>query len=119
MAERPSDEDLEAFEPVWTQAIADDAIGKKILAGGTYLESSDATVRSHEQYHGVIISVDPKEGVKVRCEGAHAGETICLPPRDRVFTRAGPGDYSPYSTGEVVTNCDFVTTWSVTAAIKN
>jgi len=36
-----------------------------------------------------------------------------------VFTRAGPGDYSPYSTGEVVTNSDFVTTWSVTAAIKN
>jgi hypothetical protein len=120
-ADKSNDEDLEAeaFEPSWTQKIANEAIGKRILAGVTYLEPDGVTVRSHEQYHGVITSVDPKQGVTVRCEGAHEGKTICLPPHDRVFTPAGPGDYSLHSTGEVVTDPDFVTTWSVAASIKH
>ncbi|MBV8565927.1 MAG: hypothetical protein JO273_10780 [Methylobacteriaceae bacterium] len=115
----PDEEDLEAFVPSWDQNVADAAVGKTILAGVTYFESGGQTLRSQEQYHGIIVSVDPKVGVHVRCAGAHAGETICLPPHTRVFTRASPGNYTLRSTGEIVTDPDFFTTWSVTPPVKN
>ncbi|MBV9246324.1 MAG: hypothetical protein JO366_16115 [Methylobacteriaceae bacterium] len=67
--EPPDEEDLEAFVPSWDQDVADAAVGKTILAGVTYFESDGQTLRSQEQYHGIIVSVDPKVGVHVRCAG--------------------------------------------------
>jgi hypothetical protein len=111
--------DPEAFTPSWDQDIADAVVGKTIIAGVTYMESDGRTVRSREQYHGVVVSVDPRVGVHIRCAGAHSGETICLPPDNKVFTRASPGDYTLHATGEIVSNPYFATTWSITPPVKH
>jgi hypothetical protein len=82
-------------------------IGKKLLVGITYLGVEGNPERSVE-FAGVVKSVDPLVYVD-----AGTGEPFTLPPEPDAFDEARPGEYRLRSTGEVVTDPDFVTSWTV------
>ena len=89
---------------------AEGLIGQYALIGFTYVAADGETVTSQVQRHGTIISADPMNGIELRCEGAHAGETIKLPPHLQVFQFANPDQYKSRTTGEVVDNSDVMAT---------
>jgi hypothetical protein len=101
----------------WDQERADLLLGKYALVGVTYTEADD-TVLSHAQYHGRIVSVDRNTGIKIECEGIWAGRTMGLPPALSAFNPTELPEYRLNSTGEVVTNADVMTTWTVAGPIK-
>ena len=84
-----------------------------MLVGITSLKADGETVMSQGQYHGRIISADPKAGFKVECEGKWKGHITGLPPHISVFERAKPGTYTLRSTGETVEDPDLVASWTV------
>src|SRR4051794_14918249 len=99
--------------PKWNQEEADDLVGRYVLVGMTYLKADGKTVKSKAQYHGRIVSADRHTGFQIRCEGKWEGRTMGLPPILDIFRPAKPGNYELYSTKEVVTDPDYLTTWSV------
>lgn len=110
----PAEGDGSDAKPAWDQDTAVGLIGQYALVGITYLAPDGETVTSQVQYHGRIISADRASGIKLKCEGVRAGETINLPPHLEVFQIADPGSYKLRSTGETVENPDVLATWSVT-----
>lgn len=101
-------------KPAWDQDDADWLIGKYVLAGITWMAADGQTVTDQSQYHGRVVAVSEKDGVRIACEGQRAGEFMTLPPDLRAFQLADPGEYRLRSTGEVVTNPDVVTSWTMT-----
>lgn len=84
-----------------------DILGKILLVGITYY-SKDNDVVKQEQFHGKVIKADVDEV----CVLQNDGSTLIL-PGDLSSTRiARPGEYKLRSTGEVVTNPDFLATWN-------
>jgi len=98
--------------PEWDAELARTAVGKTIILGVTSLDAVTNAPKSHEQYHGVIVSADGRDGVCIRCGGAHEGELFWLPADPTVFTEAPLGEYRLRSTGEVIVDPDFATQWS-------
>lgn len=89
-----------------------DFIGKYVLVGITRQEEEDSEPAC-EQFHGRVIAVEPTEGIILRLEGSRAGDEYTLPPDPSAFSPAPPGDYHLRSGGEVVSNPDFLATWTV------
>jgi hypothetical protein len=83
-------------------------VGKTLLVGITYLDSSDA-VSEEVQFAGVVTSVDPLVAIDVGKD-----EPFTLPPEPDAFDVAGPGHYRLRS-GETVVDPDFLSTWRVVA----
>jgi hypothetical protein len=98
--------------PVWDQNKADELVGLYVLVGITSVEADGQTVISQSQYHGRIVSADPK-GFKVECEGTWKGQVTGLPPHISVIEPATPGKYTLHSTGETVENPDLLARWTV------
>ena len=73
---------------------------------------SDDKVLSQEQFHGIVESL-ADELVHIRVAGS--GADFTLPPEPSAFARAKPGHYRLRSTGEVVVDPDFTTSWTVRA----
>jgi hypothetical protein len=113
MAEEHSAVGENAPKP-WNQEVADAAIGKTVLVGVTYLSPDGETVARQVQYHGVIIRADRAFGVEIQCDGEKRGEVKKLPPDMTTFTSAKAGEYHLRSTGEVVVDPDFISSWTVT-----
>jgi len=90
-----------------------------ILVGVTYLAADGKTVKSQQQYHGRIVTVDRNDGIEIACEGKWAGKTMTLPPELRSLHHARPGQYRLRSTGETIEDPDLTTTFSVTEALKS
>jgi hypothetical protein len=86
---------------------AGDVVGKTVLVGLTYVDAN-GSIREREEWCGVVVAFDSAEGVQVR---RPSGEIDTLPP---ILERAEPGDYTLRGTGEVVSNPDFVCTWTIT-----
>ncbi len=84
-------------------------IGKTVLVGITYLDSVEEIV-DQVQFAGVVTSVDPL----IAIEWGDA-EPFTLPPEADAFDAADPGEYRLRSTGEVVVDPDYVTSWTVAA----
>ena len=82
-------------------------IGKTVLVGVTYIDSSESVV-DELQFAGVVLSVDPLVTI-------HRGdlEPFTLPPERAAFDVAPPGEYRLRSTVEIVVDPDFVTSWTV------
>ena len=99
-------------QPEWDQTIADDMIGAVVLIGITYIHPEADT---QEQMYGVIDSVDEIDGFGIILSGAREGETYRLPPDLKSFERAPPGDYRLRSTGETVTDPEYISQWTVRA----
>ena len=86
-------------------------VGKRVLVGLTVRTAGvDAEL---EQFHGRIVSADAKNGLKIALLGRTEPSTCWLPPDLRSFHPAPPGDYRLRSTGEIVTDPDYLTTWFV------
>jgi hypothetical protein len=105
--------------PPWDPEEAELLIGKRVLVGITNLASDGKTVKSQAQYHGRVTKAEQGIGISLECEGAWAGKILVLPPAPTKFFPADRGEYRLRSTGEVVTDPDFVTTWSVTEPSKS
>jgi hypothetical protein len=92
----------------------DDLVGKHVLVGITF-ESSDGSETGRRQLHGTVVSARPGVGVLLALKGEADGQSYNLPPDLRAFRRAAPGEYRLRATGEVVSNPDFLATWTVVA----
>jgi hypothetical protein len=84
-------------------------IGKTVLVGKTYVRGDEAV--EQVQFHGLIEEVDERAGFALR--RADNGELEWLPPDLRAYQPAEPGEYTLRSTGEVVDDPDFISTWIV------
>jgi hypothetical protein len=82
-------------------------IGKRLLVGITYVDA-DGAVTDQVQFVGVVIGIDPV--VRIEREGSNPFQ---LPATPSDYYIAEPGEYRLRSTGELVVNPDFVTTWKV------
>jgi hypothetical protein len=86
-------------------------IGKHVLIGLTYKDTGGKVIRQ-EQKHGSVEFVDKKNGIGIRLSD---GDLYWLPPDLRSWKPAVPGQYRLRSTGEVVVDPDYLTTWIVNA----
>lgn len=85
-----------------------DILNKTILIGLTFYTPDNDFVRQ-EQYHGTVIEFDSKAILVKLSDG-----TIYKLPPDLSSTKAAlPGEYRLNSTGEVVVNPVFLTTWII------
>ena len=85
-----------------------DLLGKVILVGITYY-TCDHQLIEQKQYHGIVVRAD-EQAVVIRRE---SGEELSLPPDLRSTKPAPPGEYRLRSTGEIVVDPDFLSTWNV------
>ncbi len=88
-----------------------DLPGKVILVGITYY-THDKQFIEQKQFHGTVVRAD-ESGILIRKSD---GEETTLPPDLRSTKPASPGEYRERSTGEIVENPDFLSTWNV---VKN
>jgi hypothetical protein len=106
------DSDPEDSEADFDAVFAADLIGKYVLVG-VRIEDKRGTFKRDEQFHGTVLSADPKSGIKIALLGSRAGETKTLPPVTHVWQRAAKGVYRLRSTGEKVVDPDFTATWQL------
>ncbi|CPR93568.1 hypothetical protein PP568_06845 [Mycobacteroides abscessus] len=81
-------------------------IGARVLVGITF---RDGERSSSIQRHGIVIRCDD-EVIEIESPD---GETFTLPPAPESFSPAAPGEYRLRSTGEVITDPDYLATWTV------
>ncbi len=85
-------------------------IGKYVLAGITYRDLED-NIENITQVHGVVLRINENKGLVInQCSGK--GE-FNLPPLLEHYEEAGEGEYNLKSTGEVVTNPDYIASYIV------
>lgn len=85
-----------------------DLIGKVILIGLTYYTDDDVFIEQKQFWGTVTEANDWRILVKL-----NNGELFSLPP-DLSSTRiAPPGEYRLRSTGEIIVDPDFLTTWNI------
>jgi hypothetical protein len=85
----------------------DQYLGKHLLVGITYLDHKEKVIEKR-QFHGKITRITER-GIFVMQAN---GEEFSLPPDIRSLKPAKPGTYRLRSTGEVVENPDFISTWT-------
>jgi hypothetical protein len=100
-------------EPEWDDEFAQAMVGATILIGLTILRQNGDLDR-HVQMHGVISAAESDVGITVALAGEHQGENYTLPPDLRGFEPAAPGSYRLRSTGEVIEDPDYTTSWTIT-----
>lgn len=83
---------------------------KHVIVGLTYLNKSGKAYK-RIQYHGSVLSVDPKDGVEIWENGT--AKVQSLPPDLRAWSRAKDGTYTARTSGEEVDNVDFISSWVV------
>jgi len=83
-------------------------IGKTILIGITY-QDYKGNVTGRMQWFGTIKSYSNNKGIEVDLDGSD--EPCCIPPFASAIRPAEPGVYRLKSSGKVIENPDFVTTW--------
>ena len=89
----------------------DDVVGKRLLAGLTYVDDSDQIVERH-QVDGTILRMNEMDGLVID-QSDGAGE-FSLPPDLEALDAAIPGaEYKNRSTGQTVIAPDFVARWTI------
>ncbi|HWB24892.1 MAG TPA: hypothetical protein VG738_05400 [Chitinophagaceae bacterium] len=81
-----------------------------MLIGITFLDIDENIIERY-QTHGKIISNGDKHGLVI--EKADGTGRFSIPPGINNLHAAPPGEYHIKTTGEVVVNTDFTTTWIV------
>jgi hypothetical protein len=97
------------FVPLDQDQIAE-MIGKHILVGLTYVDQQDGPVE-YKQLRGQIIRINEKEGIVIRLH--QTGKTFALPPDIATLQKAPRGQYRLQSTGEIINDPDYLTTWTI------
>lgn len=98
-------------KPEWDEALRAKLLGSVVLVGITRVGDQETV---QEQFFGTVERADA-ESIDLRLGGTRSGELYRLPPDPRNFYPAEPGSYRLRSTGEVLENPDFTTTWTVHA----
>jgi hypothetical protein len=93
------------------QELIEKYIGKHLLIGITYLNHEGGLIEQ-KQMHGTIVRINESEGLVVQLD--YSEEFFALPPALHSIQEAPPGDYRLRSTGEVVSDPDYLTTWTIT-----
>ena len=86
-----------------------DLPGKVILIGVTYVDKQD-NLLERKQWWGVIEEASSATGIRVTLK--NSSEPCVLPPDLGAIRKAERGEYRMKDTGEVVTDPDFITTWT-------
>ena len=84
-------------------------VGKSLLVGVTVLDES-ANVIEQFQVYGDIVRADG-EGITFFRE--HSSTEFSIPPSFSNVIEADAGEYRLRSTGELVENPDYLTTWTI------
>jgi hypothetical protein len=87
------------------ERFGDEYIGRTLLLGMTWT-GPEGEFRGQEQLVGKIMVVDFDEGIVVSCEPD--GRQVVLPGDPSWVEKAPPGEYRLRSTGQVVTNPDYI-----------
>lgn len=96
----------------WDEGKAASLRGSLVLIGITYLDGTGRE-KMRLQAHGVVTEVDRHLGIAVECHGeVWRGQIARFPPDTDAWFEAAPGRYELYSTGEVVTDPAYKTTWT-------
>lgn len=98
--------------PPFDHTFASALVGKHVLVGVTYTSKS-GEFKSQDQFHGIVQKVDPKDGILLSLKGGRDGEWRWLPPDTRAFSKAPKGEYCLRSSGEVVKDPDYTSTWTI------
>src|SRR5262245_54337385 len=85
-------------------------VGKYLLIGITSLDH-EGNLIEQRQFHGRIVRVNEHEGIVVKLSGS--GDEYALPPDLNFLQEAPKGEYRLHSTGEVVTDPDLLTSWTI------
>ena len=107
-----NDRPTEAPPSSWDEKFAADLVSKTLLVGVTYLDAGGSPVEQ-VQFHGIVVEADRGCGVTIICQGEQVGRRFTLPPHLEAIEPAEPGEYRLRSTGEVVIDPDFTTSWNV------
>jgi hypothetical protein len=107
----------EEFTQEFDEDVASKLIGSVVLVGMTYLHP-DGEFDRQEQLFGRVVKANATEGIGLQLEGSRAGEFYWLPPATNVLKAADPGEYTLRSTGETVSDPDFLCQWTMTAAAR-
>ena len=90
-------------------------VGKTILIGLTYYEA-DGTFSEQKQAFGRITNFRRGQWIVVQLDD---GEIFELPPDRSAIQPASPGEYRLRSTGQIVTNPDYLCSYTVTKPVKH
>jgi hypothetical protein len=101
--------------PPFDHALAAELIGKHVLVGITYVNRA-GEVQNQLQFHGTVIKANYQDGIVLSLAGLRDGETYRLPPDTRAYSLAMPGEYRLRSTGEVVVDPDYTSSWTITTS---
>lgn len=85
-----------------------DLIGKTLLAGFTFYDDNNTVVELVQKY-GTVQKADEKGIIVLSPDG----EEFSLPPDLRSTEKAKPGKYKLKTTGEIISDPDYLSTWSV------
>ena len=88
---------------------AAELIGTQLIVGITHVDHGGNVV-SQEQFHGEVIRASIAEGVVLVDS---AGKEHWVPLDREAFSLADPGTYTLRSTGEVVVDPEWLSTWTV------
>lgn len=91
-------------------------INKHIIVGIT-IKEHDGTFIEQKQMHGDIIRINEKEGIVIKLHNSYT--EYKLPPYLDAVQVAPEGEYRFKSTGEIVINPDFMTSWTITRPTPN
>ena len=86
-----------------------DLLGKTILVGITYYTKENEFIEQ-KQFWGTVIEANDRQ-IRFRQKD---GSIFGLPPDLSSTKRAPKGEYRLHSTGEIVIDPDFTSTWNVT-----
>ena len=84
-------------------------IGKTILVGMTFYNKDDEFVEQKQSWGEIVAVTENTIFIKQQ-----DGEEFDIPNDPSAIEPANPGEYRLRSTGEVVENPDFLSTWDVT-----
>lgn len=91
-------------------------INKHIIIGITIYDF-DGTFLEQKQMHGDIVRINEEEGIVIKLHNSDV--EYSLPPHLDSVQIAPEGEYRFRSTGEVVVNPDFMTSWTITKPDPN
>lgn len=90
-----------------------DALLNSYVLVGVSIERKNGEFVRNEQFHGVVERVDAHHGMKIALRGSNEGETKWLPPALDAFEPARPGTYTLHCTSELITDPDFLATFTL------
>jgi hypothetical protein len=97
------------MRPQLDESKAKDYVGKTVLLGVTYIDHEEQQT-GQRQWYGVITEVSNAKGIVITFK--NDTNYCALPPDLSALRPAKPGEYRLRSTGEVITDPDFLTTWT-------